>query len=272
MTTETTAPTTASILAPVAAITLPDSAQLTNRAQNALAFVQGMAVVDGESYELAAEELLAIKARATRLEAQRTSITKPMNDALRAVNALFKPAAELLEQAERAIKGKLIGYDAEQAAIRAERQRKADELAAAERTRLAAAAAELEAAARKQAEAAAAAQAAGDLASAEIATAAAQRAHAEAANVATEAQLIVAAPPAIGAPVKVAGLSTSKKVTFTVENLHELIVHVAAHPELEHLLAADLVRLRNYVTGLGLKCQLPGVRVYEDTTMSARRK
>jgi hypothetical protein len=272
MTTTTEAPTTASILAPVAALQLPDSAQLTHRAQNALAFVQGMAVVDGESYELAAEELLAIKARATRLEAQRTSITKPMNDALRAVNALFKPAAELLDQAERAIKGKLIGYDVEQAEIRAAKQRKADELAAAERTRLAAAAAELEAAARAQAEAAQAAQAAGDMASAEIATAAAQRAHAEAANVATEAQLIVAAPPAMPEPVKVAGLSTSRKVTFAVDNLHALIVHVAAHPELVQLLAPDLVRLRGYVTGLGLACKLPGVRVFEDTTMSARRR
>ncbi|MEI7443296.1 MAG: hypothetical protein WCK28_00260, partial [Burkholderiales bacterium] len=130
------------ILAPVAAISLPDADSLTGNAQRALDFIRGFQIASAEDYGLAADELRAIKARATKLEEQRTGITKPINDALRAINALFKGPASLLEEAERALKSKMLAWDQEQARIAAEQRRAAEAAAEAERRRLAAEAAE----------------------------------------------------------------------------------------------------------------------------------
>jgi len=69
---------------------------------------------------------------------------------------------------------------------------------------------------------------------------------------------------------KAAGISTSKKIEFEVVDLHALVKHIAAHPELIALVRQDDVKLRAYVKGLGLAAALPGVRVFEDRVMSAR--
>lgn len=260
---------TDSILAPVASLTIPDSAAMTGRAKQALDFIQSFQIDSPETYSLAADELKAIKTRANAIEAQRTDITGPINKALKAINDLFRGPADLLAQAERTIKGKMLAWDQEQERIAAEARRKAEAAAAAERARL-----EEEAAARQReadaaAAAAAAATAAGDAQAAQLAQAAADRAQAEAQTVATTAQMVVAAPVAL-APAKTAGISTSKKIDFEVVDLHALVKHIAANPDLLALVAADNVKLRAYVKGLGMNCKLPGVRVFEDRVLSAR--
>lgn len=261
--------TTDSILAPVASLILPDSAALTGRAQKALAFIQSFEVETAEDYSLAADELRAIKQRANAIEEQRTGITGPINQALRAVNALFKGPAELLAQAESILKRKMLGYQQEQERIAAEARRKAEEAAAAERKRLEEEAAARQREAEAQAAAAAKAKAEGDAQAAALAQAAAQRAQAEAQAAATTAQVITAPVVAVEKPAA-KGISTSTKVDFEVTSLHELVVHIAAHPELINLLQADAVKLRAYVRGLGAACALPGVRVFETAVMSAR--
>lgn len=261
--------TTDSLLAPVANLTLPDASTLTGRAQQALAFIQEFQITDQDTYALAADELKAIKAKANTLEDQRTGITGPINQALKGINALFKGPADLLQLAERTLKTKMLGWQAEQDRIAAEARRKADEIAAAERARLAEEAAARQREADAQAAAAAKAAAAGDEQAAQIAQAEAQRAAAQAQAAAATAQMVVA-PVTVVAPVKTKGISTSTKVDFEVVNLHDLVKHVAAHPELISLLAPDSVRLRAYVKGLGTACALPGVRVFEDKVLSAR--
>jgi hypothetical protein len=258
------------ILAPVAALTLPDSTALTGRAQQALAFIEKFQVTDAESYQLAAEELQAIKTRANALEAQRTGITGPINKALKAINDLFRGPADLLERAEQLLKGKMLAYNREQERLAAEERRKAEEAAAAERKRLADEAAARQREAEEQQRAAAEAKAKGDAQAAELAAAAAQRAQAEAHAVATTAQMVVAAPVTTIAPAKAKGITTTTKVEFEVVDLHALVKHVAANPELINLLQADSVKLRAYVRGLGLSCSLPGVRVFEGQVLAAR--
>jgi hypothetical protein len=260
---------TESILAPVASLTLPDSAALTSRAQAALAFIENFAVDSAETFDLAADELRAIKTRAKSLEEQRTAITGPINTALRGINALFKAPGEMLEQAEMLLKRKMLIYQREQERVAAELRRQAEEAAAAERRRL-----EEEAAARQreadaQAAAAAKAQAEGDAQAAALATANAQRAAAEAQSATTTAQVIVAPVVQLAAP-RAKGISTSTKVDFEVTDLLALLQHVVAHPELVHLVCADETRLRAYTRGLGLACALPGVRVFPTSVMSAR--
>ena len=53
-------------------------------------------------------------------------------------------------------------------------------------------------------------------------------------------------------------------------DLAALIVYVAAHPDLISLVMTDSVKLRAYVRGLGMNTNLPGVRVFEKRSMSAR--
>lgn len=260
---------TESILAPVASLTLPDSVALTNRAQSALAFIESFQITSAEDYGLAAEELQAIKRKANAVEDQRTSITGPINKALKAINDLFRGPQELLAKGEQMLKTKMLAYDQEQERIAAEARRQAEALAGAERKRLDEEAAARQREAQAQAEAAAAATAAGDAQAAAQATAAAQRAQAEAQTAAMTSQMVVA-PVVPTGRTKASGISTSKKVDFEVTNLVELVTHIAIHPELINLVVADSVKLRAYVKGVGMACNLPGVRVFEDRVLSAR--
>lgn len=261
--------TTDNILAPVASLILPDAAALTGRAQQALQFIEFMAVTDAETYSLAADELRAIKTRASAIEAQRTGITGPINKALKAINDLFRGPAELLERAESLLKGKMIAYDREQERIAAETRQRAEAAAAAERRRIEEQAAEAQRQAQVAAAAAQAAQAAGDTQAAQLAAAEAQRQAAQAQTATATAQMIVA-PVVLADKVKAAGISTSTRLDFEVTDLQALVRHIAEHPELLALLRADEVKLRAYVKGLGTAANLPGVRVFEVRGMSAR--
>lgn len=274
--------TTASILAPLAALSLPDAAGLTDRAQKALGFIKEFQIACAEDYGMAADELKAIKAKAAALENQRTGITGPINNALRAINDLFRGPAALLEEAERTLKAKMLAWDQEQRRIADEARRRAEAEAAAERQRLATEAEAKRREAEQQAAAAAAAARAGNEQAAALAKAAADRAQAEAAAASTTAQLVVAAPPPAPEPAKVRGISTTTRLDFEVADLGALLAHIVigkaadgkpaqlAHPELLGLLKADDVKLRAYVKGLGVACNLDGVRVFETQTMSAR--
>ena len=272
---------TDNILAPIAALSLPDSAALAGRAQQALSFIQSMTITSAEDYGFAADELIALKTKANTLEKQRTAITGPMNTALKGINDLFRSPAELLAQGERMLKGKMLAWDQEQERLARIEREKAEAIAAAERKRLQEEAAARQAEADAQAEAARKASAAGDEQAAALAQAAADRANSQAQEAAITSQLVVAAP-AVVAIEKTKGISTSKKVDFDVTSLRLLVAYIAtgkvyeegdpalAHPELLGLLVADTVRLRAYVKGLGLACQLPGVRVFEERVLSAR--
>lgn len=260
---------TDSILAPIATLALPDAGLITTRAQRALDFVRDFTISTPEDYGLAAEELQAIKSRANKIDEQRTGITGPINKALKAINDLFRGPAEFLAEAERTLKTKMLAYDQEQARIAAEARRKAEEAAAAERARLAAEAQKRSDELAAQQLAAEKARAEGNDAVAAIAQAEAHRAQSELASLTAAAQMTTVAAQ-VAEPVKAKGISKTKKIDFEVVSLHDLVKHIAAHPELIGLLTADSVKLRAYVKGLGMACQLPGVRVTETEVMSAR--
>lgn len=267
------------VLAPLASLSLPDASSVKERAEAVLQLVRDFAVDSQSSYELAAEELRSIKARAQTLEEQRTSITGPINKALKAINDLFRGPSEFLAEAERELKAKMLCYQQEQLLIAAEARRKDEEAAAAERLRL-----EEEAAARQRAADAEAARLvadakaaadAGDTASAEQAQRAAaavqQSAAAEVAALHQTAQVITA-PVNAKAPPKAAGIKTIKVPDFEVQDLHALVKHIAERPELVNLVTVDSVKLRAYVKGLGMNCSLPGVRVFEKAMLAASTK
>src|ERR1017187_3112104 len=79
----------------------------------ALARLSYCQVRTAEECEAAGEDLKSIKARQQQLEEARTSITKPLLDAQRAVNNLFRAPQETLAEAERIIKRSILARSEE---------------------------------------------------------------------------------------------------------------------------------------------------------------
>lgn len=225
-------------------IAAPSSAELSKGASAALQLVNEFEITDAPTFEIAADELKSIKAKATALEERRKALTQPLDAVKKGIMDLFRGPLDLLGQAEGILKSKMLTFQQAE-------QRKAEE------QRLLAEKAAQEERARLQAEADALA---------------AQGRAGEAVVKETVAQMIVAAPVAAPAVPQVKGIATTKTIDFEVVDLHALIVHVAAHPELVNLLNADSVKLRAFVKGLGMACNLPGVRVFEKQGLSASRK
>lgn len=253
------------------------------QARRMLADAQDYTIDSPELYQSAAEDLQRVKSLAKQVEDTRVSITGPLHQAKVAVDNLFKGPKEFLEQAEKTLKRAMLTWSEEQDRIRREEERRAEEARRAEAARLAAEqrAREEEARradeeARRLAAEAEAAKSKGD----EQAAQQLQQQAQEQANAASDAACdavalahtadVISMPVTTPAPVKVAGISTSKTIDFEVTNLHALVKHVAEHPQLINLLLADSVKLRNYVRGVGLACDLPGVRVFEKKGISAR--
>lgn len=124
-------------LTEIKALTLPDVALMTRGADSALRMANNFVITTDDDYNLAGEELQAVKAKLKRMEETRTSITGPMNKALDAINALFRGPRTALEAAEKAIKGNMLTYHNEKERIAAEARQAQEAAAAAERARLA---------------------------------------------------------------------------------------------------------------------------------------
>jgi hypothetical protein len=77
---------------------------------DAITLIRDLPVTTDEEQEFAAKGLRIVKEWHAELEEKRTAITKPMNQALRGVNDLFRPMKTALEEAERVVKRKIAGY------------------------------------------------------------------------------------------------------------------------------------------------------------------
>ncbi len=256
---------------------------LTGQAQRALSNAADFVVDSDEMMGLAGDDLRAVKTLQKRVEEQRTSIVGPLNQVIRTINDMFRAPKDYLDQAESTLKVGMLNYTQEQERKAEVARRVAEALAQQERNRLAEEQRQQEAAAlaatvaahKAQVEAEAAIEKGDQEAFAKAQEEArqyadvAEKATAEAQATETTAA-VISMPVAVQAPAKVTGISTSKTVDYVVEDLHALIKHVAAHPELITLLVADTVKLRAQVRATGMNTNLPGVRVYVKQTMAAR--
>lgn len=252
---------------------------LTGKAQKLLVSAQSFTIDSPTMYELAADDLRTVKALSKDVEEKRTAITGPLNQAVKAVNDLFRAPKEFLQTAETALKGAMIAYDREQERKAAEARRKAEEEARLERERIAAEAREAERRAKEEADRiaqeAAAAAASGDQAKAEElkqqAEQTAAAGHAEAEAIAVAAEMVVAAPvPIATAAPKVAGLSTRQNWKARCTDKMALIRFVAEHPEHQHLLEVNQTGINQLAKAQKDAMRLPGVESYPDAVMSAR--
>lgn len=122
----------------------PDPQHGTFAAQ-ALKVAEAFVVNTAETAAIATDELRSIVARKKQLEEQRVGITKPINEALRNVNTLFKGPTDLLEAAERMLKSKLLTFQQAEERKRIEAQAAAEAAARKEAERLEREATKLEA-------------------------------------------------------------------------------------------------------------------------------
>lgn len=213
-------------------------------ATNALQIANSFQVVDPDTADMAANELRTIVAKKRSLEEERTKITKPINEALRAVNALFKKPTELLEQAERILKSKLITYQDAEDKKRREAQAKAEAAARAEAERLQREAAKLEAKGK-------------------VEQAAAKREIAQAMPM-----------PVVAAAEKTGGFSARKNWKARTKGetwKRDLIAFVHANPAFDYLL--DLNEQK--ANGLAKQCEktdlgIPGLEGFNDQVGSIR--
>lgn len=246
-------------------------------------------VVDSElMFSVAGEDLQTLKALQHEVEAQRVAITRPLNEALRAVNALFRAPKQFLEEAEGVLKSAMLAYTA------AERQRleaarsQAQQCQWQEQERLATARRELEAVAREADQAAQAAQARAeraaqvgnqDAAAKERASAAeysqrAARSWAQAQELmqqAEEAQVVTYAG-ALVAPTRLEGISERTTYAAQVTDLRQLVGAVATGQAPLECLQADDKFLGAQARAVRRTGQLyPGVQVVAQRTLAAGR-
>jgi len=112
----------------------PDIAQQV--AHQWLAAAKSYEIDCAESYEAAALDLQAIKARLVELEEQRKSLTRPLDQAKAKIMDFFRPPKELLEEGERVLKGAMLAYSRAEERKRREHEAQLREEARRNRERL----------------------------------------------------------------------------------------------------------------------------------------
>lgn len=211
-------------------IAMPDTNKLIADADTALAVPDNFTVTTADDFVIAADKLKLIKGFASRWEEQRKELKAPILEAGRKIDAMFAPAKERLDAAEKTIKAAMIGYETTQKRIREEEQRKADEIARKERERIEAEARKAEADARAKAaeieRQAAEARAKGDAKQATKLAAKAEavidKAEAKANDLNLRASTVVAQQVATPEPPKIKGYSTRQECYAVVTNISEL--------------------------------------------------
>ena len=220
----------------------PDQA-LFSRSKASLSAAQEYAIRTPEDAEDAGAILREIKGLANELEGKRTSITKPVNQALREVNALFKPAKDWLAEAEKLVKGKILEFQNEQDRIARELQAKADAEARKEREKLERRAAKAEAKGKED--------------------------KAEELREQAETQI---APVVTSAAPKLAGISRRETWKTEITDKGALLQHIIEkRPDLLPLVKIDQSALNGMARSLKGELDLPGVEVSKEASIAARR-
>lgn len=266
-------------------VSLPLEPTLLTPAQRMLREIQDMTIDAPVMYDIAAGELGKIKGAYNRLEEERLSLTRPLDEVKKKIMARFSKPLETLKAAEDALKSKMLTYREAQERKAAEERRRQEELARAERERLAKEAEEIERKAREEAaiakkkadEEAAALAAAGREKEAAEARARAEaearekreQAEQEAAARRETAAIVVAAPAATEVPAT-KGTSVRKVWKHRVVDKAALIKHVAQFPQFENLLEVNEGGLNALARALKGNLNMPGVESYEEAVMASR--
>lgn len=234
-----TTPNIVAMVPRTVAYEVPNQADLLTEGEAAVnsANFMGVAIANDADCAAATAEMNACAKRLKELDALRKSITKPMDEAKKAVMALFNPVTEKYTQAVAIYKAGIADY---------RRRIEAEAMAA----RLAA-----EAAAAQQRQAL-------EIAAQQSTDACEREALQEA------AASIIAAPVAVAA--KVEGATVRKKLKAEVVDLAAFLRYAADHPELHGCISVKAGALDRYVAATGGAVEIAGVKVHEETTIACR--
>lgn len=264
-------------------VATPDSVALTTAAQRSLDSARAMVIDSDAMYQCAAEDLAAIKKRAKDLEEQRTGIVKPLNEAVKRINDLFRAPLDFLAQAESAIKRGMLTHQDEQekkrrqeeARLRAEAEKKAAE----ERARIEAQRKADEERARLETEKLEAERQAslakGDTVAAAKTEAKIERvaevAEIKAASTEEQSAAVYVAPvvSSISAPT-VKGVATKGTWKGEVDDKLAMVKFIAEHPQFLHLLDPAQKEINAIAKALKLNHGIAGLRVWEEKTIASR--
>lgn len=214
--------------------------------------------IDGpDMLDAAAAELSAIVKRKKEITEKRLEITRPLDAAKKAIMDFFAGPLDLLEQAERTLKGGMLEYERKERERIAAERRAAEEKAARERAEAERQAREAEEAARK------AAQAGNQEAAQQLA------AEAEAAREQVELALVAPTMPIADAP-KASGASFRGTWKGRITDKAKLIAAASTRPELQGLLKVDESALNAMARAVKDSAPIPGVEFYEDRVVASR--
>lgn len=234
----------------------------SNEAARMLASAQSFVIDCAEMAEAAAEDLGIVKAKLKVLEEKRTELKKPVLEAGKRIDAMFKELSEGYLKAEAVLKNALVGWqESERKRLEAER-RIQEEAARKLREQQEAEARRQAEEARKAEEAARTAAAAGDAAAAAEAQAKAAEA-AQAAAVAQETAQAIEhmAPAVVAAPAKLAGVSMREDWDFEIVDVNQIP---------REFLVVDEAKLRKVVKALKGDAKIAGVRVFSKPVVAAK--
>ena len=242
--------------------------ELLAQTSSGLMTAQALVVRDAPSYAIAAGNVKQAKDLIKEIEDKRTSITKPINEGLRKINALFAMISAPAESAVKVYDAKMLVYRKEQERIAAEAQRKLEEEARKRREELERQAREVErkaaekaVAERKAAEEAAAQGRAAEAAKMREQAAERERKAAELAEARREAAAAVVAPTVVAQVPQVKGHSVIEMWGFEVTD--------AALIPREYLMP-DEDRIGKVVRALKMTANIPGIRVIRGERQASR--
>lgn len=241
----------------VITVNLPSKETLDAKAAGVLVTVEAMQIDSHAMMEVAADELRSLKADYKRLEEARQHHVKPMNEEVKYINNWFRDAIAKMEQAEGALKRKMLTFQNEQEQKRREAQARIESAQRAERVRMAAENVAREREAQEQA----AGQTESDAAATLLA--AAQQ------NAASETVALVMTAPVHIAP-KLAGISTKGTYKGKVINFLALVQYVAKHPEFLNLLLPNATAINQIAKAQRDSCRIEGILIFEDKTLTSR--
>jgi hypothetical protein len=222
-------------------IATPDAEELERETAMTVGTASAVVIVDDATFEGAAGVLRTIKGRHNELDALRKGITKPLDDAKKAVMNMFRTPLERLKNAENITKASMLTYTREQEAKRVAEEARLQEIARKEREKIERAA--------------------------ERAAKAGKEEKAEALEAIAEA---VPVPVVAEATPKVAGQSVRNTYHAQVTDKMALIKAVAEGKAPDVLLEPNMTALNGQARALKQAMNYPGVQLRIEQTLSSR--
>lgn len=236
----------------------PNGALLLADAQTSLAEAIAIVIDSDEMYEVAADDLKAVKAKLKELEEREKSLTSPLTAVITGIRDLFRAPKEKLAGAESAYKRAMLTYTEKKQAEAREAQRRADELARGQREEQQRAAAASEEAAQEAEQKGEFLEATSHRTMAEV--------HAMAAAVVSAPAVSIAAPKVSGVVVRKVWKS---KLPETTEDKIKALTYIIANPQFLHLVDFSKSECDKLAKAMKDNMPVPGIGAVAESSLAS---